>query len=272
MRHLRILRIILSVIFLASSAAYFAGWEWLRGFSSLSHHLQILPMMFAETAGIIAVWIFITLLWGRIYCSSVCPVGTLLDGASFFRRFRRRRRTYRYQHASRYRLIVLLIYIVLVVCGLTGVSLIIDPWNMFGNCAGSFGAMGSSEEWKLFGIGTGIGCGIGIVSLLIIAVSGFYFGRDYCNSVCPVGIALSVVSSRSIYNIYIEPDKCDGCMKCEEVCGAGCIKVVSRYVDNTRCVRCLNCLDVCRPKAIQFRAGMPRVSTPLLHRTTRTKI
>lgn len=266
MKSLRYTRIVLELIFLASTAAYFALGDR-GGFSNFSHHLQIMTMMLAETAGVAAIWCVVTLIWGRIYCSSVCPVGTLLDGFIFLRKHIRPRRPFRYSQSAKFRYIVLCIYIALLVCGLSGAAFIVDPWSMTGNIAGAAGSETARTVWVEYSVGLALGAGIGVLSVIIIGFCGLFFGRDYCNFICPVGLALGIISSRSIFNIVIEPDKCSSCLKCEDVCKASCIKVSERYIDNTRCVRCFDCIGVCDDKALHFRAGAPRAGTPLMQRS-----
>lgn len=271
MKSLRIARICVQLLFFASTAAFFLA-VGKSGFADFSHRLQIITLLLAETAGVAVVWCVITVLWGRLYCSTVCPVGFILDSFIFLRKKTHLRKSFRFSRAPRFRYIVLGLYIVLLLCGLSGAALLVDPWSLTGNIAGIGGSVPARAVWSAYGIGIALGTGIGLLSLLILSFCGLFFGRDYCNSICPLGLALGLISTRSVFNIVIEPDKCSGCLKCEEVCKASCIKVVSRYVDNTRCVRCFDCIGACPDKAITFRAGAPTASTPLFRRTTQPKV
>lgn len=266
MKSLRCVRICLEIIFLISTALYFAGAGGTL-FGSLSHHTQILTLMLAQSAGVVAVWLAVTFLWGRIYCSTVCPAGALIDIFTAIRMKFFKNRNFRFSKAGRLRYLALCIYVALLIFGIYANALITDPWILTGNIGGAFGSQPAHLLWKQYGIGAGLGAGIGILSLLILAGSGLFLGRDYCNTICPTGLTMSLISARSLCNIVFEPDKCTSCMKCEEVCKASCIKVSERFVDNSRCVRCFDCLDVCRDKALRMRTGAPGAATPMMRRT-----
>lgn len=224
-------------------------------------------MVFSETAGITLVWFVITFVWGRIYCSAICPLGTLQDIICRLRkRIPRFKRSYSYKPASRFRLHILLIYIVCLLIGFTAVPLLLEPWNMFGNICTLAGAKNMEFIWVYLGYGATTGIIIGIVSLLLIAGYALVGGRDFCNEICPVGTALSYMAKNSAFSINFDPDKCDGCMKCENECKASCIKVVSRYVDNSRCVRCFNCVAHCPHQAISYSLDRKRPASPLFQR------
>ena len=272
-KRLRTLRIVLEILFGISTAAYFIGGCRGTGIGGMAFRLQIRPLLIAETAGVLVVWIALTLILGRVYCSSVCPVGTLLDISSRLGKLlpKMRCRVFRYSSPGAWRYIFLALYLILVAVGITGVAWLLDPWPMVSNCAGVFNVPGSRDLWAVYGIGTGLGLAAGIASLLIIAACGSFFGRDFCNTFCPVGLGLSIVGSQSVFNIVLDPDKCTGCMACEYGCKASCISIADRFVDNTRCVRCFDCTDICPENAIRSKSGYPRAATPLFRRTPSAK-
>ncbi len=96
-------------------------------------------------------------------------------------------------------------------------------------------------------------------------------GRDYCNTICPLGSALGAIGHMTVMNIEIDPDRCTYCGKCEDVCSAHCIKVTERMVDNSRCLRCFDCLAVCDDDAIHFQNTKNMPLTPLFQRRTAAK-
>lgn len=269
MKSLRALRIISSVLFLAASVAYLLIGTRFPTLSIYSVRLQIIPSAIASCVGITLFWLAATLLFGRIYCSSVCPIGTLLDAAAALRPrlfANTRRASYRYHSAFRRRYDILVVYIICLVIGLIVVPLVIEPWNIFCNIMATVHLDALPAQWARLGIGAAAGIAGGVVSFVLIVGAGLLFGRDFCNSVCPIGMALGLLHSRTIYHIEIDPDRCSGCMKCEEHCKASCIKVVSRYVDNSRCVRCFTCIDVCPDDAIHYQPNRNRRSTPLMQK------
>ena len=84
---LRKLRVVLAVIFFLSITALFLD------ISGCLHHylgwmakLQFLPAVMASSFILVVFWIVVTLLFGRVYCSVVCPLGVMQDGFNFVAR------------------------------------------------------------------------------------------------------------------------------------------------------------------------------------------
>ena len=55
-------------------------------------HIQIFPLALAGSIAGILAWLALTLVFGRIYCSTVCPMGILQDVFARVPRLGRRRR------------------------------------------------------------------------------------------------------------------------------------------------------------------------------------
>ena len=89
-----------------------------------------------------------------------------------------------------------------------------------------------------------------IITLAIVVGVAARTGRLICNTVCPVGSALGLISRYSIMKMDINTDLCTGCLKCVETCKGSCIDPSSHTIDSSRCVMCLNCAAVCPNKAI----------------------
>ncbi len=234
--------------------------------------VQIVPSAIASCMGAVLVWIGITFLFGRIYCSSVCPVGTLQDLFIPMRRFiKPLNRPFRYRHAQNVRYHILIIYLICLVIGATLVCIWIEPWVIMRNICGAIDPSAAKTAWLDLGIGMGAGIVSGVVSAIVIIVCALLTGRGFCTDICPIGTALGCFNDFTLFHIEIDPDKCINCMKCEEVCKSSCVKVSGRVVDNSRCVRCFDCLDVCPNDAIRFQVNRNRPATPLFRRAARAK-
>ena len=48
--------------------------------------IQLMPALLAMNVGVLIFLLALTLLWGRIYCSVICPLGVMQDIISWFRR------------------------------------------------------------------------------------------------------------------------------------------------------------------------------------------
>ena len=268
MKRLRMIRIIVSLLFFAASIAYVIFGA--PNILAISKELQITTSLLSINIGVILFWCATTLLFGRIYCSSVCPLGTLQDFVIRLSRKHLSKRSFRYRHPRNYRYDVVIIYIVGSLLGVGIVSLLLEPWQIFRNIIDIWHPSDSEAAALHLGIGITIGLICGIASFLLILSLSFFRGRIWCTDVCPIGIMLGAISSRSLLHIEIDPDKCINCMACEEGCKSGCIKVVSRYVDNTRCIRCFNCIASCPNDAIRYQPNRNKASTPLMRRVKNT--
>ncbi|MEE1022751.1 MAG: 4Fe-4S binding protein [Muribaculaceae bacterium] len=267
MKNLRKTRLILAGLFLVLSVAYVFAGGWAGRLGTLSFRSQIIPSMISVALGATLFWLVITIIYGRIYCATVCPAGTLIDIASRLRRFLpASRRRYRYRPRRQARYHILAVYAICLIAGITVVPALIEPWNIFANIAAVARPDASALAAAGLGIGAATGIAAGAASLLAMAAVSVLWGREFCNTVCPVGTVLSIAGSNAAYRIEIDPDRCTGCLICEDVCPAGCVKVVGRYVDDQRCVRCMKCVDSCPDGAIRWQSGRNRAATPLMKR------
>lgn len=271
MKQLRTIRIILALLFLASSVAAVLLGPAACPVTRIARGSQVLLCSLGASAGASLIWLLLTLMFGRIYCATVCPVGTFSDIFMRLRQvFPRSRRKFSYAHAKRVRYHILLIYAICALAGITAVTLMLDPWNIFTDIVGAVSPHVAAAQWKAVGLGALSGMVAGAAIAVVLAVLAALCGREFCTTVCPLGTVLGMLSDYAIYHIEINPDKCTSCGLCEDVCRASCIKTVSRYVDNSRCVRCFDCVARCPEEAIKFQPNRNRPATPLMRRVKTT--
>lgn len=237
-------------------------------FFKYTKYVQIIPSILPTMLGIILFWLLTTLLFGRIYCSSICPIGTLFDIIIRLRKFipQLNRKFYFKPIQKKQKYFILFTYILCLALSISIIPAIIEPWNMFENIISTFSFSPQQESLIRLSTGSLLGFIIGFISFVIIVIYAALKGRDYCNEICPIGSLLGIATQKSLMHIEIDPDKCINCMDCETNCKASCIKVISRYVDNSRCVRCFNCISKCPNNAIRYQINKNRVSTPMMRR------
>ncbi|MBD5230947.1 MAG: 4Fe-4S binding protein [Bacteroidales bacterium] len=276
MKALKHIRVLVSIVMLIECVAL----VWLGAGAPL--HARVagamqlsaskIAMGITASVGAWIVWLLATLLLGRVYCSSACPVGTLQDVV------RRascliKPRPYRRRAASRTRWWVLAAYAAAVVAGVGIVPLLIDPWPSFVNGveqSGHLAGPGLTHPLLVTRIGLGALWGVlaSVASVALIAAWAVMRGRDFCNEVCPVGSILALAAERSMLHLELIPDRCTSCLRCEDVCKAGCIDIKTRTIDNARCVRCFNCLAECPDDAIKYQINRNGIITPMFQRKT----
>ena len=268
MKELRIIRIVLAIIFFVGAVAYLAIGFVVHPALKFVEKAQIIPSSIATCLGAVIFWFVITLLLGRLYCSTVCPVGTLQDIFAKGRKLiKPLNKPYSYRPASKMRFYILGVYIFCVIAGVAAVPFWIEPWSIITNISGDLHPAAERVEWIRVGIGVTSGIVAGGISALLIIIVALFTGRGFCTDICPIGTALGCFSNYTLYHIEIDPDRCINCMKCEDICPSQCIKVVSRHVDNSRCVRCFDCGHVCPNDAIRLQINRNRRATPLMSPT-----
>lgn len=282
MKTVRIIRMVLAAIFLAATIAYFLTGNIARdSLEAVRVHdavagvqtVQVVPSSIALCMGAVLFCLLATFFMGRIYCSTVCPVGTISD---LFMRLRRElgkmfpkklRLQFRWKNASKGRYHIMALYYVCLVIGIMAVPFAMEPWNIVRDVCALFDPEAVSTTWTVLGTGLAVGFVVGAVMLLSVIVWGFISGRDYCNIVCPIGQSMALLDRFALMHIEFDPDRCISCMQCEEVCRSSCIKVTERRVDNSRCVKCLDCVCRCPAGAIRLQSNRNRAATPLMEST-----
>ena len=232
--------------------------------------VQLLPAVLAVNAGVVAALVLLTLLFGRVYCSVICPLGVFQDVVSRAAA-RRRKNRFRYSRAlSWLRYGILVLFLVALAAHFKPVSNLLAPYSAYGRIvsnlfaplylwgnnllaylaerAGSY-AFYTVDVW-VKGAAT---LAVAAVTFIVLAVLAWRNGRTYCNTVCPVGTILGLVSRFAVFKPRIDASKCNGCGLCARNCKASCIDAKAHRIDYSRCVDCMDCIDACRQGAVGYR-------------------
>ena len=217
----------------------------LRHWLGFMPKLQFLPAVLALNVGVVVAILLVTALIGRLYCSVVCPMGIAQDVFNWLGgRFLKKRLHYR-RPATWVRYTVLVAFVALMLLGLNAVAVLIAPYSAYGRMLRGF-------------FGGGVALVVSVVTALVIVVSGFFYGRLWCNTLCPVGSTLGLISRFSLFAPRIDASKCVGCRKCERDCKASCINIDNHTIDGSRCVDCWHCLNNCKFGALTLSARYGR--------------
>jgi ferredoxin-type protein NapF len=282
-RYLRILRIIISVTFFLLFIFLFIDFrEWISpAWAGRILFLQFVPSVIrfitmpVLAAGGFFLILLLTALFGRVYCSSICPLGTLQDIFAWMSRKVRLIKRYNYKKALDYlRYPILALVFIFAMCGSLYVLSLLDPYSSFGRIFSDLvrpgiivlnnGLAGLLERFELYFLYrlnlqliTGHTVAIPIVTLVLIIWLSLYSGRLYCNTICPVGTILGLLSRTSLFKIKMNAATCTKCGKCSFACKSSCIQIKSMKVDFSRCVACYDCISVCPENSIQYERSLP---------------
>ncbi|MCX7986352.1 MAG: 4Fe-4S binding protein [Bacteroidales bacterium] len=255
---------ILTISFIGYS---FLGLQWA---TALQFIPSLLKFFIVSTSIGFFVIIAITLLVGRVYCSVICPLGILQDVIARIGRSFRKLKIYRYTRANNYlRYGFLLAIIISLFSGSILAFIFFDPYSLYGKIASAtfrpafillndmlsklfehFNIFITPIGLKNFSLVTFV---VALFLLVTIIAFSYRRGRLYCNTICPVGTILSLLSRISLFKIQIQQSKCTRCGKCSTVCKSECIDIRNQKVDFDRCVGCYNCLTVCSENGINFK-------------------
>ena len=217
------LRLLLSALTVVLGATVFLGSvKFLETLPMCQAGPSVLRLIFSFGLSALAVVMTIallTLFFGRLFCSFMCPLGSSL---SFIALFSKKGKKKIYPIIGGF---ILGLFIGAMVFGLALVFRLLDPYSLFGRAL-------TVPLW------------FGVIFLVVIFIVTFFFGRLFCTSFCPVGLLLSRIAKISAFGITI-PDECVHCGKCENVCPTGCIDQKKNEVKRAYCVMCLDCLTVC---------------------------
>jgi ferredoxin len=276
---LRKLRIVISIVFLVSLSLifldvkdYFPSW-----FRESFLFLQFVPSLlnFITIAGWIALGFLVvgilTLLFGRVYCSFVCPLGILQDIitriSNLFRKKKRRFKFLKARNILRYSILA-----VVVIAAFSGFIIVLgwlDPFSIFGRFMTHmvrpfYIYINNGISSMLFGWGvyslhpldfraySWASMGVAAALITLVVWMSAAYGRQYCNTVCPVGTLLGFLSKFSLYKIRLDHELCNSCALCQHACKAGCIDTKEKTLDMSRCVACYNCLTVCKSNGVLY--------------------
>ncbi len=172
-------------------------------------------------------FIIFTLLFGRIYCSLLCPMGIYQEIITLITKRDNEKQPNR---AVKYFISAILFGV------LTGGSTLlikyIDPYTIFSS-----------------GITLTI---TGIITIVLIGILTIFKNRFFCTNICPVGCILGLISKISLFKMYIDKNECLSCSMCERNCPSGCIESDEQIIDNETCIKCFKCISNCPKEAIHY--------------------
>lgn len=241
--------------------------------------IQLVPAFLSLNIAAIAILVVLTLIFGRLYCSVICPLGIFQDIIARIRRItaggkKRRIGIYKYTEAlTSVRIVIFTAFIIVILLGLLNIMAIslgafIEPYSAFGRIVAAFvsplydvsnnylaAKSAEADEFAFTFIHRSTPLLLYIiaaVTFIVVAVFAWIGGRTYCNTICPVGTLLGFASKLSFFKIRIDHDKCNRCGSCARHCKSGCIDSKSGLIDYTRCVDCFNCIGTCRQNALHY--------------------
>ena len=239
---LKKLRVVLAWVFIIGITLLFldssgVAKDWLGWMPKI----QFLPAVMAVNSAIVIALVLLTLLFGRIYCSVICPLGVLQDGISFLGTIGKKT-PYKYRKELKWlRYGIWAAFVIVFVLGIQWAVAILAPYSAYGRMV---------ESLRHPYLTTAIVAGVTLIVIVALSLKG---GRTYCNSICPVGTTLSFFSRFAMFRPVIDTSKCVNCGLCGRKCKAMCIDTKNHKIDYSRCVDCFDCIGNCNAGAIKYK-------------------
>lgn len=264
----RLVLALVSIFLLTGLFLDFTGtWQSIFGWMA---KIQFLPAVLALNAGVIVGLILLTIFFGRLYCSVICPLGIMQDGFAWFGKKAKKNR-YSYSKAkSILRYAMLAVMVVALVGGFSSMVAILAPYSAYGrivstilqpvwiwgnNLLASWAEAHDSYAFyhvEFWSKGYGV-LVVAVSTLLILAFLAWRNGRTYCNTICPVGTVLGFFSRFALFRVVIDRAKCVDCKLCSRNCKSACIDIPNHDIDYSRCVACFDCIGKCNKGALSYR-------------------
>jgi ferredoxin len=247
---------------------------------------QIIPLLisflsegFFLSLLLLVLFLLLTVIFGRIYCSFFCPLGGFQDILIRIKRKIEKKTKFNY-HKSLIplKLTILTFTIISLISGSLYLIGYLDPYSFFGKIVnyllkpviiivnnGGELMLRKVNIYALHIMTLHTFNPLALTPFILVLGIIIYFslkrGRLYCNSICPLGTFLGIFSIRCLYRIEIDKSSCTSCGICESVCKAECINSKDKTVDNSFCVRCFNCLNACTFSAIKYKPSIKKKKT-----------
>jgi polyferredoxin len=165
------------------------------------------------------------LVFGRVFCGTVCPFGVIQDLLA--------RKTISVPRIID-RILGLGNYVVLGIVIYSAVRAAGLPLCKYDPFIAILRRSGSTQQWLLAS------------GILVLSV---FIARPFCRWICPYAVLLHWLSKIAVFRRYIAVDTCISCGKCQKVCPNNSIAVPE--INNGTCIACNRCTAVCPVDAVK---------------------
>ncbi len=238
-----------------------AMWPELQGFCPFGAVQSIFRILFDSSyllrANYSNLWVLlgvllITILFGAVFCSTLCPLGTVQEWVGKLGKWLFKKR---YNPKLPGKLDVLLKSFRFIVLGLLFLS-------VAGLVAWSLDVINPS--YALNHLWTSIVPVSAIVILVLFLALSLVFERPWCRWFCPYGILLGALGRLSFFKIRRSAQSCINCSKCDRTCPLHISISNKDAVSDASCNRCMACVSSCPvPQTLVF-SGKGRTIMPFV--------
>jgi len=190
--------------------------------------------------------VLLTLIFGKIFCSWICPGYVLFEVAGKLRRLLRiaeiQPGRVRFSYANKY---------IFLVVGLTLAAMLSIP--LFALIYPPAVISRAMHAW-IFGTEL---AGMVLLLGIIVAVEVFVSPRWWCRTICPGGALYGLIGWARPVRVRLKREACTFCRACIPCCEAGINPITES--SSIECDNCGVCIDYCGEGALKFEVGLPEL-------------
>ena len=198
-------------------------------FASLVTGAGLIRQLHASVMVMGAAVLILTVLLGPVFCSHICPLGSIQEWFGKLGRKIFKKRYNKFIPKKVHGVLKYLRYVVL--------ALIV--WQTYQSATLLFANV--DPYYALYHFWTG-GATIAAISILVVTLLlSLFVERPWCKYACPYGGLLGLISKISIFKIRRSDTSCIACGKCDNVCPMLIDVSAKSKVNDTLCNRCMKC-------------------------------
>ena len=193
------------------------------------------------------VTLLLTILFGPIFCSYICPFGTFQKlirkiGVKLGIKSRKvPNKLHKFLRLIKY--IFLMFFILLIIFKSVSLYMNFDPYHAF---------------IRIFYGGITLSGGIYLVIVTLLSLS---YDRPFCNYLCPYGAFFNIVSFKRVFKVTRNPDICIDCKICDKSCPVNINVSSLDTVNDVNCLGCNSCISNCpKENAIGLKTNFTKIA------------
>jgi polyferredoxin len=195
---------------------------------------------------------FMCLLFPRLFCGWLCPIGTCIDLVDTVS-FAKKRRTLILSCWT----LAFLIFLGLFTASALGYNVAgyADPLTITGHAASAINTLSTEDKPFMSSYYSDAFNNVQIImsivfcAILLMTILG---RRSWCRILCPLGGFLGVLATVSLNRRSVSSE-CINCGKCRQVCRMRAIGTDFTKTEDQLCIYCNDCQNICPKKAISFK-------------------
>ena len=220
----------------------------------LTTHTLYWPLLWALAT------IVLTIIFGRFFCSWVCPFGSIHHFAGFLgnrkRTTKQRIQVNRYRKAQCVKYIILVVFLFMAAFPSIAATLqtgLLDPIPLVTRSFNLLIVPILDRSVNFVSVSARFyeGAWLIMTVFLTAVLLNLIIPRFYCRFICPLGALFGILGRFAIWRIGKKQKTCSDCKLCEKSCEGGCQP--SGSIRTSECVLCFNCLDDCKDELTGYR-------------------